>query len=81
MQCECNDHASECDISGDCWVSLTLGEGDQQSGDPSVTPSVRPSNRVVRITPAALTVSGVSPVSMATPQRGQQTTASCVLVL
>lgn len=43
MQCECNDHASECDISGDCWVSLTLGEGDQQSGDPSVTPSVRPS--------------------------------------
>ncbi|XP_029698573.1 laminin subunit alpha-1 isoform X2 [Takifugu rubripes] len=19
MQCECNDHASECDISGDCW--------------------------------------------------------------
>lgn len=79
MQCECNDHATDCDSDGVCLVSP--GSHDPLTSRPDDPLTSHGLLRVVHTTPAVLTARSVFLVSTATLPRGRPTTAGRVLVL
>lgn len=82
MQCECNDHAYDCDTDGVCLVSSELPMRRART-HPETHLSDLPLSvlRGAPTTPRAPSVTAAYPVSTATPPRARRATVACVRVL